>query len=204
MNTPPRPMLRPSAQRGLTLIELLIALVVFSLLGVLTWRASTQLIASQNAIAIELERWRHIGRAVQRIETELLQIAAPAIPKGSSALPPLQLLRSADGRVTELRLLTLTADGSGARPTVFRFDDERLDWLRWPDRGAREADDAQIERHPLLDQVRAVRWRIIDHDATVALDWPPAERTGPSLPAAIELELELPDAGTFTRYFALR
>ena len=204
MSTPRRTAPRLPAHRGLTLIELLIALAVFSLLGVLTWRASTQLIASQSAIATELERWRHIGRAVQRIETEVLQIAAPVIPAGSSAPPPLQLLRSTDGRATELRLLTRAADGSGARPTGFRFDGERLDWLRWPDRGTRSDDSAQIERHPLLERVSAVRWRIVDHDATIALDWPPAGRPSQQLPAAIELELELPDAGTFTRYFALR
>lgn len=204
MSTPRRTVPRPPALRGLTLIELLIALAVFSLLGVLTWRASTQLIASQSAIASELERWRQLGRAVQRVEAEVLQIAAPSIPEGSSAPPSLQLLRSADGRAGELRLLTLSAEGVGTRLTSFRFNGERLEWIRWPDRGTYSLGDNQLERHPLLDQVRAVRWRIIDHDGKVALDWPPVERPSSKLPAAIELELELPDAGTFTRYFALR
>lgn len=196
----------PPARRqcGLTLIELLVALTVFALLGTLTWRASAQLGDGAAGVAAELARWREIGRAMQRIETELLQVAAPARAPAGNAPPALELVRAADGRSAELRFTVLDAEAGGARRAGFRFADNRLEWLRWPDRSMHQPPT----RVRLLDGIGALRWRVVDTDAggnaVTAPDWPPAGRGADSLPRAVELELELPDAGTLVRFFALR
>lgn len=185
--------------RGLTLIELVVALALFSVLGVLTWRATAQMTDSGGRIAVQLARWRDIPRAVQRIELELLQVATPELPRASDAPPALQLLRSADGLNSELRLLIVTTEGQGARLTAFRFTGDRIEWLLWPDRNGL----GQAETYPLLDKVRALRWRFVSGGVTSA-EWPVAGQQKSTLPAAIQLELELPDVGTITRLFALR
>ncbi|MBR0565818.1 prepilin-type N-terminal cleavage/methylation domain-containing protein [Azoarcus sp. L1K30] len=186
--------------RGLTLIELVIALALFAILGTLTWRATAQVIDTRARVSREIGRWQDIASAMQRIEMELQQIAAPALPPaGTAASPALELLRISDDGHSELRLLALGASGEGARRIGLRFTGTRLDWLIWPDRNARTGADTYL----LLDGVRAIRWHFIGkgerHDR-----WPVAGRAGDTLPAAIELELETTDDGTFTRLVALR
>ena len=190
--------------RGMTLIELLVALALFSVLGMLTWRATAQMIDTQTRVSTEIERWRSIARAIHLIELEILQIAAPALPATSTASPALALLRSANGADSELRLIALGREGEGARRVGFRFSNAQLEWLIWPNREALGAP----EIYPLLQDVQAVRWYFLTTDVgstqARSAHWPPAGGKGDTLPAAIELELDLPDAGTITRLFALR
>ncbi len=194
MNAPLR-----KAAGGMTLIELLVALALFSVLGMLTWRATAQMIDTQTRVSTEIERWRSIARAVHQIELEILQIAAPALPATSTVSPALALLRSADGGDSELRLIALGGEGEGARRVGFRFSNARLEWLIWPDREAL----GKAEIFPLLNHVEAVRWHFIAKDVR-SDQWPLEGAKGDALPTAIELELDLPDAGTITRLFALR
>ena len=189
---------------GMTLIELLVALALFSVLGMLTWRATAQMIDTQARVSTEVERWRSIARAVQQIELEILQIAAPVLPATSTASPALALLRSENGVDSELRLIALGGEGEGARRVGFRFSSARLEWLIWPDREAL----GEPEIYPLLKNVQAVRWHFLSKDVdsgqTRSERWPLTDSKRDALPVAIELELDLPDAGTITRLFALR
>lgn len=190
--------LRNRRQHGLTLIELSVALALFAVLGLLSWRATAQLADNRDRVGAELERWREISAAMQRVETELLQVAAPARPANSDAPPALQLLRSGDGHSSELRLLALAPDG--ARRSALRYSGQRLDWLVWPDRNGL----GTVQAYPLLDGVTAVRWHFAAGGSRRD-DWPPAASSNlGELPTAVEIELELGDAGTFHRLFALR
>lgn len=200
MSAPATPR-RPAAPRvrrmlGLTLIEVMVALAVFAVLGTLTYRGTTQLIIAQQRLDGELERWREIGRALQIVESELLQVAAPQ-PVAGSARPP-ALLYLPGASTSELRILALSGQ-AGPERVGFRLRDGRLEWLRRPE-GAPEAQD---ERDVLLDRVSAARWRFLT-DAGWSERWPPAVQTERPLPGAIELQLDLADTGTVTRLYALR
>lgn len=190
---------RPGRCHGLTLIELVVAMALFATLGLLTWRATSQVIDSRTRVSIELARWRDISTAVQHIELDLLQVTLPDPTKSGTATPGFELRRTADGLENELSLVTMTADGSGSQRIGYRYVDGRLVWLQWPNRNG----TGLPAEYPLLDKVKAVRWRFVA-DGTTSTDWPRSGQTAPLLPAAVELELELPDAGTLTRLFALR
>ena len=186
-------------QRGLTLIELMVALAIFAVLGVLSYRALAEVSTSRTRLEEGFERWRSIGRAMQRIDTDLLQVVAPAAEAGSASpqASPAMLLTRAAGGGPELQFLRLD-DTRGLRRVAYRLRDGRLEWLRWSGRDALGAPDVE----PLLDKVRGVRWRfLLDNVRTDA--WPPADRRS-LLPDAIILELDLADVGTLTRLIALR
>lgn len=187
-------------QRGLTLIELMVALAIFAVLGVLSYRALAEVSTSRTRLEEGFERWRSIGRAMQRIDTDLLQLVAPATSSSpttsAQASPPLLLTRAASGGA-ELQLLRLD-EARGVRRVGYRLVDGRLDWLRWSGRDA--FGEPAVE--PLLDKVRDVRWRFLSGGNRVDA-WPPGERRG-ALPEAVILELELADHGTLTRFIALR
>lgn len=199
--------LRPGHRRakGLTLIEVMVALAVFAVLGTLTYRGTAQLILARTQIEQELERWREIDRALQIIETELIHIVAPAIPAGSTRTPALRVLQSE--LASELQLLSLSP-AAGVERVSFEFRDEVLSWVRRPE--AQPA--ATPERDILLERIDAVRWRFLT-PAGWNDTWPApgaATRAGGTpgiannLPAALEIVLDLPDIGRITRLHALR
>lgn len=185
--------------RGLTLIELMVALAVFGVLGALSWRAMSLMSTHQAVISTDLQRWRDLGRAVLRIENELLQIAPPVLAAGTGAPPALAWRHAPAGVAHELHLLVVDGGRQAVRRVGFRFVGERLAWVRWPGR-LPEGDAAEVV---LLDGVREVRWRFFHKGSRVSA-WPPEDAPAGPLPQAVELELELADVGTVTRIFALR
>jgi general secretion pathway protein J len=124
-------------QRGLTLIELMVALAIFAVLGVLSYRALAEVSTSRTRLEEGFERWRSIGRAMQRIDADLLQVVAPAASPAARQRRPasrLLLTRAASGGA-ELQLLRLD-EARGVRRVGYRLVDGRLDWLRWSGRDA--------------------------------------------------------------------
>lgn len=191
--------------RGLTLIEVMVALAVFAVLGTLTYRGTAQLILARTQIEHELERWREIDRALQIVETELIQIVAPAITSGSTRMPSLRVQQSELG--SELRILSLS-QAQGVERVAFEFRNDALAWVRQ----AEAQPAATPERDILLEGVEAVRWRFLT-PAGWTESWPPPGATSNpgstsgitnSVPAAIEIVLDLPDIGRITRLHALR
>lgn len=178
---------------GLTLIELIVALAVFAVLGTLTYRGTAQLIDSRQRLGGELERWRAVERALNLIETDLQQLAQPLPVAGGAAA--IELYRS--GADSELRFLSLSSADTPHR-IAFRHAGTRLEWLRWPGRDAHETPRVDT----ILDAVGAVRWRFLGSAGWLD-HWPPESSPG-SVPAGVELQLDLPGSGTLTRLYALR
>jgi len=184
--------------RGLTLIELMVALAVFAVLGLLSYRAIAQISVHQQRVGQELARWRAIGRSMLRIETDLLQVVAPDARVGSDTPPALQLIRLPN-LDNELQLLVV--DGTRGKVTrmAFRFQHGRMEWVRWPGRLA----EGEPSVDPLLDDVAGMRWHFLLNGQRLDA-WPPDNTQPDLLPQAVELEMELADAGTLTRLVALR
>ena len=184
--------------RGLTLIELMVALAVFAVLGLLSYRALSQMTMHEQRVSAELERWRVLGRAMQRVESDLLQSTAPETLPNTGAAPAMQLIRL-PGLDNELQMLV--ADGSRQRVmrVGYRFTEGRLEWLRWPARIA----NGEPEVDTLIDELREVRWHFVFQGRRLDA-WPPDNTRTDLLPQAVELELELDHVGTISRLFALR
>ena len=190
-------------QRGLTLIELMVALAIFAVIGVLSYRALAEVSTSRTRLEDGFERWRSIGRTMQRIDTDLLQAVSPTEQRGQPSTEPqpttpaMILGRAASGGGPEFQFLRLD-DTRGVRRVGFRLVDGSLEWLRWSSRDA----VGQPTVEPLLDKVRDVRWRFLQKN--IRLDaWPPSDRRN-ALPDAVILEIDLPDTGTITRMISLR
>jgi general secretion pathway protein J len=202
-------MSRSARQRGLTLIELMVALAIFAILGVLSYRALAEVANSRARLEEHFERWRAIGRSMQRIDADLIQVVAPValgVPAGgspngqtaaSSGAAPMILGRAASGGGPEFQFLRLD-DTRGVRRVGYRLVDGRLDWLRWSGRDA--LGEPTVE--PLLTNVRDLRWRFLLNNTRLDA-WPPGDNRNP-LPDAVILELDLPDVGVITRTIALR
>lgn len=180
----------PPPARGLTLVELLVALTVFAVLGVLSYRAVSQMSLLDTHVGERQQRWRDLERSAHRIETDLLQLASV-----SAGQPAIRLLPLARGS-SELQLHVL--DGGRVAQISLRFSQQQLYRLRQ----ATPGDTPTGAQDLLLDRIGQLRWRFI-HGGGRIDSWPPPGVDPAVLPAGVELQLELPDLGTLTRIVAL-
>lgn len=216
-----KPLIPQSAERGLTLIELLVALSLFALLGLLTWQATHHLTQARTRIGDELARWREITVAMHRIESETLQVvpgadglryfaegeAEPGTLAGlggeatsAGALRFAESLsreQSSPQRSALVFSSTASADDAPGR-MAFVVAGERLEWWLWPEVDA----VGTPERVVLLEQVRSMRWRFL-YRGNWLDTWPPETSAAHVLPAALAIDLELADAGNLVRILAL-
>lgn len=184
---------------GLTLIELLVAIAIFTVLGVMSWRALSTTLDSRERLQQEFGDWQRLARVLSLVETELIQIVPrEAGPTDTTPTVRFQMLQDGANRLIFLRVL----DSAGSRHTGYEFANGRFNLLRW------QTEDLSLEprREVLLDKVRAVRWAFTDRQASTPwlATWPPQAERRSELPSGLRLEIELDNIGSVSRIYALR
>jgi general secretion pathway protein J len=179
--------------RGMTLIEVMVAIAIFALLGVISWRAVSGMADARERMNIEFARWRAIARFGQMVENDLAQIA-PRM--GASTQSALVLTRS--DTVEELRLTRFDSASGGLQRRAYRLDKEDLLLERIPLLN----DSIEPEKDVLLTGVKSLHWRFLVNGQEVT-EWTPSTNAPWVLPGAVIMEMELADVGTVTRIFAL-
>lgn len=184
--------------RGLTLIELLVALAVLAVLGLLSWKATAEIANQHRLVTRELQRWQDIAATLQRIEQDLLQTVT--LPPTAGAGPDDALTLSTDAARGQT-LSALAFDAS--QPDILQLGYELRDGVLYLKRRPAFGKLVEYESHELLDGVERLGWRVLDASGWHT-SWPPAGTGAPAVPLAIEFELELQDVGTVSRLVALR
>jgi len=165
-------------QAGFTLLELVIALALFSLLSLGCWRLYDSLLRVQAHVSAHEQALRNLQRVITVIERDFLQLAAPG------NLPALRW------RQEELHLHRgnwrnpLDQPRSERLDVSYRVEERRL--LRY----SRSPELATMQRQVLLGDVRELRWRFYDRQAGWRSGWPASG----GLPRAVEISLS---AGRF-------
>ncbi|MCL2656459.1 MAG: type II secretion system minor pseudopilin GspJ [Betaproteobacteria bacterium] len=186
-------------QTGLTLIELMIAIAIFAVLGVISYRAVSSMGDSRERVDVALNRWRTIDRVMQLIENDLTQLAPRwQYDNAPLAAPPITLVKGEER--DELQLVRLDGAQGGLQRRIYRVENNRLMLVRMP---ASNVSNAQQSGEALLDQVKTLRWRFVNAAGQEFDTWPPPD-TQDRFPAGVRIELELADAGLVKRVFALR
>lgn len=192
-------MSRPRHMRGLTLIELLVAISIFAILGLMSWRALSTTLDSRERLRQEFGAWQQLGRLFSLVDGDLTQIAVRESVSEAS-LPALSITTLANG--SHRLLFWRLADSSGSRLTGYEFADGKFSLLRW------KTDDYSLEprKEVLLPAVKAVRWSFTDVQANTAWlpTWPPQTERRFELPSGVRLELDIEGIGTVSRIYALR
>jgi general secretion pathway protein J len=191
---------------GFTLLELLVAVAIFSVVGTLALSGYTQLQRQSEYAEQRLERVREVQRAVQTLVQDLEQLEPRPIrePLGEARMPAVLAGDLVDYRLQFTRSGWSNTAGL-ARPTLqrvgYRVDQDGL----WRDHWAVLDRTLTLEptRRKLLGGVRSVQFRFLDASRNWVERWPSAEPgTGGDVrarPAAVEVTLLLDDWGEIRR-----
>ena len=192
--------------RGFTLLEVLVAVFIFAIVGMLAYGGYNQLSRQSDIVEVSAGRTRTIQAAVQRMseDFEMLEPRPIREPLGEALEPALR----ADSRTETLADLTRSGWSNPAgvsRSTLqrvtYRLQDNKLQRAYW------NALDRTLTDEPngavLLEQVRSVTFRFMDQNRTWHDQWPPLGYSGPDSgrlrPIAVEFTLELEDWGKLVR-----
>ncbi|OYT79250.1 type II secretion system protein GspJ [Pseudomonas sp. PGPPP2] len=162
-------------QAGFTLLELVIALAVFGLLGLASGRLFDTVVRAQQGTASHEQELRRLQRAVGVIERDALQLASSVIVLGPTTL---QLLRSNWRNPQDL-------PRSERQHVLYRLDNQVL----W--RESRSVESSTVERQKLLDDVRVLSWRLFDRDTGWHRVWPVGKGAAQKPPQALEMVLSV-------------
>lgn len=196
----------PTASRGFTLVELLVAMAIVAVVGIMALGGLSEVINQQSIAKERSERWREVQLAMRLVAQDLAQLHPRPTREelGESYMPALMANPNAQFAL-EFSRGGWANPGGFARGTVLRvaydWEDDLLVRYHWP------VMDRTLATPPLraeiLTGVENVEIRFLDSGGQWHLDWPPLGASGPTTivarPRAVEVRVELDGFGEIWR-----
>lgn len=186
-------------RHGFTLVEILVALFIFAVLGLIGTQLVSRVTQQQGQLAERGARLTELQRAMQILKRDFMQIQNRPIRDGLGDLRPSLILADDDGlEFTRLGWRNpLRQSRSDEQRVAYLFDDANNALIRlfWPvlDR----AQDSEPIQQVLLTEVDRVEFLVISSDGNRFNYWPQVT-AGQNGPAATAIEMRI-DAAPFGR-----
>ncbi|MGI9247790.1 MAG: type II secretion system minor pseudopilin GspJ [Woeseiaceae bacterium] len=192
-------------QNGFTLIEVLVALMVFGVLSMLAYMSLGQTLSNADMLSERMDRLQSVQRTISYLSSELLQTVPRSVrvDLGDDPIPALQSSLVSDFT------LQLTHGGwpnsagvprSTMQRTAYRIEEGELIRYHW------NVLDRTVNNTPLttvmLEEVDSLIFRFLQASDDWTEQWPPLSTQGApnsSLPRAVEIVLTLADEGEISR-----
>ena len=192
-----------AAARGFTLIELLTALLVLSLLALMSYRGLGAVLDAREHVKLETDKWRRVAAFFARFERDV-QLAAPRPVRAASGTAP--AMRGEPVAAPEPRLefsrFAATEGVDSARRIAYQLNEKQeVELWLWP--GLDVAPGTPPLRYPVLAGVKTFELQYLNPGLTWVDAWPAAPG-GPPLPQAVRLRVVLATDEEIVRIFALQ
>jgi general secretion pathway protein J len=191
---------------GFTLLEVLIAVAIFVIVGALAMGGYNELVKQSDIVESSNKRSRQVQSAIQRLVQDFATLEPRPVrePLGESYRPALR----ADARSEELAELTHSGWSNPAgmprstlQRVVYRVEDKKLVREYW------YVLDRTMSGEPasavVLNNVERATFRFLDNNRRWHEQWPPIGYSAPDVlrlrPIAVEITLELEDWGEIKR-----
>lgn len=204
--------LSTTKQQGFTLLELLIASIIFAIMAIMAYGGLSNVIDYSKHSKQALRRLQQVQQSVSVLNRDFSQIIPRAIrDEFGNPQPFLTAGNNIDnlvefsrgGRVNPAKLLRSTL-----LRVAYQFDDEKLVRLQWPQLD--RAQEAEPKQTILLDNIDNVTLRFLGQNGEWQEQWPPLNTGGDAAGAAtaelyaIEIVLQLKDWGDIRRLYAMK
>ena len=204
-----------SKQQGFTLLELLIASIIFAIMAIMAYGGLDNVISNSQASKQALKRLQQIQQTVSVLNRDFRQlIPRPIRDEFGNTQPYLSAGNNIDylvefsrgGRVNPGGLLRSTL-----LRVAYRFDEEALVRLQWPQLDRTQ--EQEPKKTTLIDNLEEVSIRFMDPTGEWQEQWPPLNATPANAPGgiavakthplAIEIILQLKDWGEIRRLYQI-
>jgi general secretion pathway protein J len=198
---------RCTGARGFTLIEILSALLVLSLLALMSYRGLGAVLDAREHTRHETDKWRRVGAFLARFERDV-QLAAPRPVRSTTATgtgtSPAWLGEASATEQARLEFSRFAANEGvdTARRIAYRLN-QKIEvelWL-WP--GLDIAPDTLPARYPVLAGVKTFELQYLNPGLVWVNVWP-SSPTDPPIPQAVRLRIVLASSEEIVRLFALQ
>ncbi|PZO06673.1 MAG: type II secretion system protein GspJ [Lysobacteraceae bacterium] len=189
-------------RRGFTLIELLTALLILSLLAVMSWRGLGAVLDTRERVVGETEKWQSVAAFCSRFERDLGMAAPRPVRRDGGQAPP-WVARPANqtGPRLELSRFASSEGVDAPRRVAYTLNEDRQIEL-WLWSGLDAAPGEQPQRHAVLDGVDSLELDYLDGTQAWVSSWPAAP-TSAAMPRAVRLQLVLSSGERVVRVFAV-
>lgn len=201
-------MARLARLRGFTLLEVLVAVAIFVVVGMLALTGYNELVTQSDRIEDSAKRTRAVQSAVSRLAQDFATLEPRPIrePLGQDLDSVLRARKTgADDEIVELTHSGWSNPAGVPRSTLqrvaYRLADGKLRREYWTvlDRTMTDEPISVV----VLDQVKSVSLRFMGADHDWKDEWPPLGYSAPDArstrPLAVEITLELDDWGKLVR-----
>ena len=195
------------ASSGFTLLEILVALIIFSLMSVMAYRGLTSVLQSRAHLAQENHKWRNVAMMFARLEKDFAQLAPRPI-RDSSDLTAAPFVGKTNLQSDQDAQILFTRMGLPDQPNLlagplrfgYRLRENRIEQLVWPvlDAAPRSVPSVNI----LLEHVASIEILYLDQSGDWRSNWPLTTASS-AFPSAVQVTLTLTSKERITRLFAL-
>ena len=189
--------------RGFTLIEVMTALLVLSLLALMSYRGLGAVLDAREHVKQETDKWRHVAAFFARFGRDV-ELAAPRSVRTAGGPAPAWLGVPAAGAAASLEFsrFASTEGIDTARRIGYRLNEKsEIELWLWP--GLDVAPDRLPERYPVLSGVKTFELQYLDPVLTWVNAWPVSPTDLP-IPRAVRLRVVLASNEEIVRIFVLR
>jgi general secretion pathway protein J len=193
-------------QRGFTLLEILVSMVILAVMGLMAYRAVSEARVAVGNAEGHLERLRQVQRAVQLITADFRTLTRRPVRESIGDGYRATLLRDPNS----VSLVELSRAGwpngvgtprGTVQRVVYRLEEGKLLREHWTVMDATLA--TPPVRRELLDQVERIEIRYLSSGREWIAEWPPFNNTADlgfyMRPLAVEVTLVLADYGEIRR-----
>lgn len=186
---------------GFTLVEILVALAIFAILGALGYRALGGLFDARAAIVAHNQQWRALELFFSRLERDLHSHITRPVRNEADRSEAAFFAPTGTTEIAFTRAGWSGANGpaADAQRVGYRWREQNVELLLWPvlDRAPRTAPSA----YTVLRAIKTLEFRFLDASGNWQRQWgtPPLDGT----PKAVEVALETSSGKRLTRLMAL-
>lgn len=205
-------------QQGFTLLELLIASIIFALMAVMAYGGLSNVMDNSKASKQALLRLKQLQQTVSILNRDFSQLVQrPIRDEYGNPQPAFTAGNNID------YLVEFTRGGRNSPPVLlrsslvrvaYRFEEDKLIRLYWPQLD--RSQNMEAKQTVLIDDIENVSLRFLDQNNEWQQEWPSLNTTAPTTPTgtpgvataeqpvAIEIILQLKDWGDIRRLYLIQ